>query len=279
MRKTLLSFCALAADRRRRRGAAAGPSEIYAGRPCQQHARRPLFRGSMRCARISRRRPAARRSISGSAARFSALPARTVLAAQAAWLRRHPEVVVRVEGYGDTRRHARPRARDGCPARRGGPRLSAAAGRPGGAGLDHQLGQGAAGPRPRRHDSRPLIRRRGAGSRSSPSQARAWRWASAISRAVISQAISARHSWPRVQPDSAARLNHLCASMRSTANSAAAGRIGHSKFEQRIDVSGFGVGKAAPKQEFRALLANCPHFLVPSVPGEGKFVRERQRNG
>jgi peptidoglycan-associated lipoprotein len=37
------------------------------------------------------------------------LPARTVLAAQAAWLRRHPEVVVRVEGYGDagdTRDHA-----------------------------------------------------------------------------------------------------------------------------------------------------------------------------
>ena len=29
-------------------------------------------------------------------------PGRTVLAAQAAWLRRHPEVVVRVEGYGDT---------------------------------------------------------------------------------------------------------------------------------------------------------------------------------
>ena len=35
--------------------------------------------------------------------------ARTVLAAQAAWLRRHPEVVVRIEGYGDggdTRDHA-----------------------------------------------------------------------------------------------------------------------------------------------------------------------------
>lgn len=31
-----------------------------------------------------------------------ALPARTVLQAQAAWLRRHPDVVVRVEGYGDT---------------------------------------------------------------------------------------------------------------------------------------------------------------------------------
>jgi peptidoglycan-associated lipoprotein len=36
-------------------------------------------------------------------------PARAVLAAQAAWLRRHPEVVVRIEGYGDsgdTRDHA-----------------------------------------------------------------------------------------------------------------------------------------------------------------------------
>jgi peptidoglycan-associated lipoprotein len=35
--------------------------------------------------------------------------ARTVLTAQVAWLRRHPEVVVRVEGYGDagdTRDHA-----------------------------------------------------------------------------------------------------------------------------------------------------------------------------
>jgi peptidoglycan-associated lipoprotein len=36
-------------------------------------------------------------------------PATAVLTAQAAWLRRHPEVVVRVEGYGDagdTRDHA-----------------------------------------------------------------------------------------------------------------------------------------------------------------------------
>lgn len=36
-------------------------------------------------------------------------PARAVLSAQAAWLRRHPEVVVRIEGYGDggdTRDHA-----------------------------------------------------------------------------------------------------------------------------------------------------------------------------
>ena len=37
------------------------------------------------------------------------VPARTILTAQAAWLRRHPEIVVRVEGYGDsgdTRDHA-----------------------------------------------------------------------------------------------------------------------------------------------------------------------------
>src|SRR3954452_24770050 len=36
-------------------------------------------------------------------------PAKAVLTAQAAWLRRHPEVVVRIEGYGDpgdTRDHA-----------------------------------------------------------------------------------------------------------------------------------------------------------------------------
>jgi peptidoglycan-associated lipoprotein len=36
-------------------------------------------------------------------------PAKAVLAAQAMWLRRHPEIVVRIEGYGDagdTRSHA-----------------------------------------------------------------------------------------------------------------------------------------------------------------------------
>ena len=36
-------------------------------------------------------------------------PARTTLAAQAAWLRQHPEVLVRIEGHGDTgdtRNHA-----------------------------------------------------------------------------------------------------------------------------------------------------------------------------
>ena len=38
----------------------------------------------------------------GSGSSGLGLPARTVLAAQAAWLRRHPEVIVNVEGYGDT---------------------------------------------------------------------------------------------------------------------------------------------------------------------------------
>lgn len=45
----------------------------------------------------------------GAGSALLGLPARTVLVAQAAWLRRHPEIVVRVEGYGDsgdTRDHA-----------------------------------------------------------------------------------------------------------------------------------------------------------------------------
>ena len=33
---------------------------------------------------------------------FLGAPARAVLVAQAAWLRRHPDVVVRIEGYGDS---------------------------------------------------------------------------------------------------------------------------------------------------------------------------------
>jgi peptidoglycan-associated lipoprotein len=38
----------------------------------------------------------------GNGSAILGAPARTVLAAQAAWLRRHPEVVVKIEGYGDT---------------------------------------------------------------------------------------------------------------------------------------------------------------------------------
>lgn len=45
----------------------------------------------------------------GAGSAILGAPARAVLVAQAAWLRRHPEIVVRVEGYGDsgdTRDHA-----------------------------------------------------------------------------------------------------------------------------------------------------------------------------
>ena len=45
----------------------------------------------------------------GSESKILAPQARMMLATQAAWLRRHPEVVVRIEGYGDsgdTRDHA-----------------------------------------------------------------------------------------------------------------------------------------------------------------------------
>ena len=45
----------------------------------------------------------------GNGSTVLAQPATVVLSAQAAWLRRHPEVVVRIEGYGDggdTRDHA-----------------------------------------------------------------------------------------------------------------------------------------------------------------------------
>ena len=59
------------------------------------------------------------------------------------------------------------------------------------------------------------LRRRGGCRPMSASQARAWRWASAISRAVISSAMSARASWASALPFSAARLNHLWASTQS----------------------------------------------------------------
>ena len=130
-------------------------------------------------------------------------PASAVLAAQAMWIRQHPNVSVRIEGSadpGDTRDHALAmgarRANEvrnyfvllGVPAAQ----LSATSW-----GKEHP-GSG-----------RTFTNIIGPGPLSGP--------ASAISRAVISIAISARHSWPRVDPDKAARLNHLCASTRSTA--------------------------------------------------------------
>jgi peptidoglycan-associated lipoprotein len=45
----------------------------------------------------------------GSESTILGAPAKTALALQAGWLRRHPEIVVRIEGYGDgvdTRDHA-----------------------------------------------------------------------------------------------------------------------------------------------------------------------------
>ena len=148
------------------------------------------------------------------------------LTAQAQWLIAPP--VRPGEHRGPCRQPANPRLCAGArrAARRRGPQLSDRFGSAAGAASDRQLGQGTA--RDRRRPRRDLateqprrdrleavdLRRRSAGA--TPSQARAWRCASAISRAVISIAISARHCWPRVQPLRAARLNHLCASTRST---------------------------------------------------------------
>src|SRR5689334_16925226 len=50
------------------------------------------------------------------------------------------------------------------------------------------------------------------------------------------------------------------------ADPAAAGRVSHAKFEQGIDVAGFGVREPAADQEVRALLTNCPHLLSPQSP-------------
>ena len=108
----------------------------------------------------------------GAGSAFLAPPAKATLGAQAAWLRRHPEVVVRIEGHGDSRRHARSCAggrRRAAPRKRAiiwccwaSPRRRSR----------HELGQGAAGPRPRRHDHGARVRPRGAGSWSSPASAR-----------------------------------------------------------------------------------------------------------
>ena len=79
------------------------------------------------------------------------------------------------------------------------------------------------------------------------SQERAWRCASAISRAVISQrdlgaaflAAGAAGQGREVEPF--VRFDQV------DGDPAASGRIGHAKFEQCIDVAGFGIGKAAPQ--------------------------------
>ena len=118
---------------------------------------------------------------------------------------------------------------------------------------DHQLGQGT----PRRTAGRRddisvrLILSGAALVPVSASQARAWRWASAISRAVISSAISARHSWPRVQPDKRREVEPFMRFERST-NAAAPGRKSHAKLEQGVDIAALrrrqaGSGSETPR--------------------------------
>jgi hypothetical protein len=48
----------------------------------------------------------------------------------------------------------------------------------------------------------------------------------------------------------------------------AAGRVSHAKLEQRIDIAGFGVGKAAPDQELRRFLTDGTHETLPCC-GDG----------
>ena len=195
----------------------------------------------------------------GGTAQLVAARRRPTLAAQARWLRQHPEVAVRIEGHadrGDTRDHALAIGERRAEAVRD---FSDAAGRARGAAADHQLGQGAArGAGQARPRAQPpvtadaLQAAQRLRSCSLPSQARAWRWASAISRAVISIEISARHCWPRVQPDKRREVEPFVRFDQVDGDPAAAGRIGHSKLEQRVDIAALrrrqcGCGSGTPR--------------------------------
>ncbi len=100
MRKTVL-FLTLAI------AAGAAPAQLAFLRPHQPPA--PVLQG------IDALRADFSAQASGTTVYFGSdsvilgAPAKAMLTAQAAWLRRHPEVVVRIEGYGDagdTRDHA-----------------------------------------------------------------------------------------------------------------------------------------------------------------------------
>ena len=102
MRKSLFAFALLI-------GAAAAEAQLPGLRKRGPQPQQPLVQG------IDALRADFAAQSGGTTIYFGAgtvglsAPSRTVLAAQAAWLRRHPEVVVRVEGYGDasdTRDHA-----------------------------------------------------------------------------------------------------------------------------------------------------------------------------
>ena len=104
MRKLLL-LAALAARRDRRFGAAPGPR----ARAAPLQPRRSRWASTRLRADFARPVRQRRPSISAATAPASRRRRQATLAAQAAWLRQHPEVVVRIEGHGDpsdTRDHA-----------------------------------------------------------------------------------------------------------------------------------------------------------------------------
>ncbi len=102
MMRIILALAAIAA------GTGAASAQIRAPGIVQRMiagTRQPLRRSlpeSTPCAPISLAQSGGTRSISEATASGLGAPARATLAAQAAWLRQHPDVVVRIEGHGDT---------------------------------------------------------------------------------------------------------------------------------------------------------------------------------
>ena len=56
---------------------------------------------------------------------------------------------------------------------------------------------------------------------------------------------------------------------------AAAGRVGHAKLEQRIDIAALGIGQAAAEKEVRTFLTDR-HGYVPCVSVEAEFRRRKR---
>ena len=61
-------------------------------------------------------------------------------------------------------------------------------------------------------------------------------------------------------------------------HAATAGRLSQAKFEQCVDVAGFGIGDAAPEQELRSFLTNRTH-VGPLFPVEEEIRGEEEKNG
>ena len=101
------------------------------------------------------------------------------------------------------------------------------------------------------------LRRRGAGCYCAPASARAWRCASAISRAASRRdfgaallAAGAARQSRQVEPF--VRFDEV------DLYAAAAGRINHAQIEQGVDVAAFCIGEPAPDQELRAFSLIAP---------------------